>query len=292
MIVCRDKRFNIMFQKRSKFPQLSDQMLELLQFVGNGDIQVVLEKILNLIGNYSFDSTYLREINDRTFELKTTDGKLINVHLEPGDIDNCPQIMITEDNIKTVYDYIIGTGGKKNKLFLETNKQIDLNTGFTQFYYCRYDEVAMKKDGLVTLIYFYNPNLEKEYDKMVKQLFFVSDKLKEAVKNTDFTDIVKTYNDIVLNLDENVKSFEILIYDDKTYKHIDNVVVSNGELKYLLLTKKHPGGFVTIEEDNRRDKQSFSAVINNVRINYDDTLSEFDEIKNEMQKKLIMEVNK
>ena len=285
MNIYRNQRINLSFRPKSKFPRVSDKVIKKLWLDSRGRSgQAFLEIALNLIGDYNFDRTYLKEIDESTFELKTTSGKEIRIQLECGDIDNCPQIKVTEDNFEMSYDYT-PISGFSNLLFFDTTQLKDLETGFIQFYHGDYDEVLMKKDNIVSIVYFNNPNTPDSYNEVRSSTFLVSDKLKEAVKQTDSTNVIELYNSIVNNLDDNIRSFEINIYDDKSYKTLDKIIVTNRKLDYILLTKKYDNGSVTLEEDHR-DKERFSANIVNVKIDYDDTLKEFDLLKQSLERRL------
>ena len=284
MNIYRNKEVNMFFRPKSKFPRVSKKITERLWLTEGRSGQELLESMLNLIGDYEFDRRYLREIDDRTFELMTKAGKKIKVQLVCGSIDACPQIIVTEDNIEMSYDYV-PISSNKDLLYFDTTEQKDVETGFVQSFNGEYDRVYMSNDGVCTIIHFYNPNPPATYDERKSSTFLVSDRLKEAVKQTIKSGTVELYNAIANNLDESVGGFDIHRYDEKTRKTLDKIIVSNGQIIYILLTKKYDKGSVTLEEDNREEKR-FSANIDNVDINYVETLSDFDTLKKDLEMKL------
>ena len=284
MNIYRNKEVNMFFRPKSKFPRVSKKITERLWLTEGRSGQELLESMLNLIGDYEFDRRYLREIDDRTFELMTKAGKKIKVQLVCGSIDDCPQIIVTEDNIEMSYDYV-PISSNKDLLYFDTTEQKDVETGFVQSFNGEYDRVYMSNDGVCTIIHFYNPNPPATYDERKSSTFLVSDRLKEAVKQTIKSGTVELYNAIANNLDSNVGGFDIHRYDEKTRKTLDKIIVSNGQIIYILLTKKYDKGSVTLEEDNREEKR-FSANIDNVDINYVETLSDFDTLKKDLEMKL------
>ncbi len=285
MNIYRNQIINLVNHSKSKFPRVPSAIKDRLWLDERGrDGQSFLELALNLIGNYSFDKKYIKEIDDKTFELKTTEGKIIRVQLEYGSIDDLPQIKVVEDNIEMSYNYV-QMSGNSNLLYFDTTEQKDLKTGFIQYYNGDYDEVLMRKNGIITCVYFYNPNPPESYEKIKSSTFLVSDQLKEVIKKSDSSNIVELYNEIVSNLDKDITSFEIHSYDEKTRDTLNRIIVSNNKLAYILLTKKYSNGSVTLEEDHRK-REWFSTKIENVRINYDDTLTEFDTLKNSLERKL------
>ena len=290
MNIYRNQRINLVNRPISKFPRVSDEIIKKLWLDKRGRSgQNFLELVLNLIGDYDFDRKYLREIDGNTFELKTTEGKKIRVQLECGNVDDCPQVIVTEDNIEMSYDYV-PISGNSNLLYLDTTQEKDVKTGFIQYYNGDYDKVLMKKDDIVTIIYLYCPNPPTTYDERHSSTFFVSDKLKEAIKQADSSNFVELYNTITGNLDEDIKGFEILMYDQKTRKTLNKILVSNNKIDYILITKKYDNGYVSLEEDNRK-KGRFSVNIENVRIDYDDTMEKFDTLKKSLERKLTKEDN-
>ena len=284
MKLYRNKELNIFLHQRSRFPRVSKKITENLWLTKGRNGQELLEIMLNLIGDYDFDNGYVKEIDGRTFELMTKAGKKIKVQLVCGSIDDCPQIIVTEDNIEMSYDYV-PISSNKDLLYFDTTEQKDVETGFVQSFNGEYDRVYMSNDGVCTIIHFYNPNPPATYDERKSSTFLVSDRLKEAVKQTIKSGTVELYNAIASNLDERVRAFEINRYDEKTYDTIDKIIVSNGQIIYILLTKKYDKGSVTLEEDNREEKR-FSANIDNVDINYVETLSDFDTLKKDLEMKL------
>lgn len=284
MNIFRDQKVNLVSRSKSKFPKVSNKILDRIWTDRRGKSgQDILEYALNLIGKYEFDKNYLREINENTFELKTTSGKKIIVSVSCGNPDDFPQITVTEDNIETAYNYV-PVSGNSNLLYFDTDKQTDLETGFVQYYVGYCDQVLMSKDGITTMVSFYNPNPLGSYEKDNKSQFLVSDKLKNATKKAISKDIVELYNAIVENLGD-VKTFEIHIYDSKSYKTLDKIIVSNRTISYILLTRKYGSGSVTLEEDHRKGNK-FSAHIDNVYINYDEALDEFESLERALGRRL------
>ncbi len=288
MNIYRNKEVNMFFRPTSRFPRVSKKITENLWLAKGRSGQELLESMLNLIGDYDFDRRYLREIDNRTFELKTRAGKIIKVKLVCGNFDDCPQIIVTEDNVEMSYDYV-PISSNHDLLYFDTTEQKDVETGFIQYFNGEYDKVSMSNDGVSTIIHFYNPNVPETYDERKGSTFLVSDRLKEAVKRSIKLDTVELYNSIASNLDENVNGFDILRYDEKTRKTMDEIIVSDGRIAYILLTKKYANGSVTLEEDNREEKR-FSANIDNVDIDYVETLSEFNSLKTNLEMKLRKEL--
>jgi hypothetical protein len=288
MNIYRNKEINIFLRPTSRFPRVSKKIAENLWLTKGRNGQELLESMLNLIGDYDFDRRYLREIDNRTFELKTRAGKIIKVKLVYGNLDDCPQIIVTEDNVEMSYDYV-PISSNNDLLYFDTTEQKDVETGFIQYFNGEYDKVSMSNDGVSTILRFYNPNVPETYDERKGSTFLVSDRLKEAVKRTIKLDTVELYNSIASNLDENVNGFDILRYDEKTRKTIDEIKVSDGRIAYILLTKKYANGSVALEEDNREEKR-FSANIDNVDIDYAETLSEFNSLKTNLEMKLRKEL--
>ena len=66
-----------------------------------------------------------------------------------------------------------------NLLYFDTDKQTDLETGFVQYYVGYCDQVLMSKDGITTMVSFYNPNPLGSYEKDIRSIFLVSDKLQK-----------------------------------------------------------------------------------------------------------------
>ena len=285
MHIYRNQRIDLNNYSKSKFSKVSDKIIKKIWVDKRGKSgQEILEFVLNLIGEYTFDKKYLREIDEWTFELKTIAGKTIRVQVECGNVDDFPQIIVTEDNNRMSYNYV-PISGNSNLLYLDTEKLENLETGFTQYYNGNYDKTVMKKDGLAATICFYNPNQSLSYDEKNSSIYLVSDKLKEIIKQSKSLNINKLYNDIASNIDENINSFEISIYDEKSNKILDKVIISNKKIAYILLTETYSNGSVTLEEDHRNENR-FSAHINNVYINYDGTLEEFNLLKKKMERKL------
>ena len=286
MNIYRNQYINLVGLNKSKFPKVSNKIVEKLWLDKKGRSgQDFLELALYLIGNYDFNKYYLKEIDDYTFQLKTKAGKTIKVQVEPGSVDDCPQIKVTEDKAEMSYDYV-PVSGNSNLLYFDTTQQKDTETGFIQYYNGEYDEVLMEKDDIVTTIYFYCPNPPVSYNERKGSTYLVSSKLKESIKLVDPTDVVALYNTIAENLDEDIKGFEINKYNRKTRKTLDRIIASNKKIIYILLTKEYANGSVTLEEDNRDDER-FSVNINNVRVNYDETLEEFGSLKRNLERKLI-----
>ena len=288
MNIYRNQRINLVNRPKSRFSIVSNEIIDNL-WLRDMDGQVFLELALNLIGNYDFDRKYLREIDEYTFELKTKDGKSVKVQVECGSIDDCPQIKVTEDNIEMSYDYI-PVSGDDNLLYFNTTQERNIKTGFIQYYNGGYDKMLMEKDGIVTIIYLYCPHPPATYDERECSTYFASNKLKEAIKQADSSDVIELYNVITENLDDDIKSFEIKMYEDKSYKILNDIVVSNNIIEYILLTKKYADGSVTIEEDNR-NRERFSVNIDNVRIDYNDTMQKFGTLKRTLEKRLTKEDN-
>ena len=285
MHIYRSQRINLKSCSKSKFPRVSNKIIDKLWLDSNGRSgQEILEIALNLIGEYTFDKKYLREIDEWTFELKTTAGKLIRVQVECGDVEDCPQIIVTEDNNRVAYNYV-PISGNSNLLYFDTEKQEDLEKGFTQYYNGDYDKILMKKDGLALIIYFYNPSDSLSYDEKCSTTFLVSDRLKESIKQAKSLNALEMYNIIANELDADINSFEIHEYDEKTRDTLNRIIIYNRKLAYIFLSKKYSNGSVSLEEDHRNEER-FSVKIDNVRIDYDATLSEFDLLKRKMVRKI------
>ena len=106
MKIYRNENINLNFSQRSRFPRVSRKIIDKLWLDKRGKGgQEFLELALNLIGDYEFDKKYIKELDEYTFELKTTEGKTVRVELECGNMDDCPQIKVTEDNVQMSYDY-------------------------------------------------------------------------------------------------------------------------------------------------------------------------------------------
>jgi len=288
MNIYRNQRINIAYRPKSKFPRVSENIIKKLWLDNSGRTgQAFLEIALNLIGDYKFDKNYLKELDEWTFELKTTEGKIIKVGVECGSVDDCPQIIVTEDNKKMSYDYV-PISGNSNLLYFDTTQEEDLETGFTQYFNGEYDEMLIEKDGTITVVYFYNPNTPKSYDERKSSTFLVSDRLKEAVKQADSTNVIELYNSITSNLDDNVSSFEINKYRVNSHKTTDKITVVGRKLAYILLTKEYENGSVTLEEDHR-EKSRFSTTIDNVKVDYEATIQDFDSLQKQLQRRLTKE---
>ena len=101
----------------------------------------------------------------------------------------------------------------------------------------------------------------------------------------DYQNALEMYNIIANELDADINSFEIHEYDEKTRDTLNRIIIYNRKLAYIFLSKKYSNGSVSLEEDHRNEER-FSVKIDNVRIDYDATLSEFDLLKRKMVRKI------
>ena len=197
----------------------------------------IIEKFLTIIDDYKFDQGYSKTLKNNQFQIRTVDGRLIEIHFRYGDLDDFPMIIITDGNLVREFDI----ENFDNQLFIDLKSHKELDTNFVQSYYCS-NERFHKIVGEKRIIF----DLGKKGPKLSEPTE-EDEKFKEEFKKTNFEDIMDAFHFLIERM-PTLTSFEIE-FTKSTWETIDKIKVKNGLIREVQFTKQLGENKLVIHEE-------------------------------------------
>ena len=205
----------------------------------------ILEKIINTIEPNNYID-YIDIIHNNEFKLLTKNNDSIIVSFNSGNEDEYPQIIINKNNIINIYQVYYYE--EENKVLINSFITKDIKNNFIQYYFNNADMFEKTINDNVYCFYIANPNYYSLNDR-----YLLNDKLKEDIKHTNNDNIISLFSILTNYINSNdIPNYSIIKHKTTNLDSLEYIVVTDGNLSKIKLSKKLKKKTVTIEEDIRK----------------------------------------